>query len=206
MSLNNYLAWVYTMTKTGILYISQQQYITSLVKIFQKYGISEFRTPMDERQHYSKSQMPTAGSAEALQMATLPYRELIGSLLWVSNGTWPDVTYQVNTLTKFTSNPALIYWRAALIILGFLNVTKNYCIRYTQQLHMDTIAPVDLWEVYFPTMLILTVMLMPVMLAILYTTQHHRLYFLYLWGSGLMAKSHANICSPIQHGSGIHGS
>jgi hypothetical protein len=39
-------------------------------------------TPMDERQHYSKSQMPKAGSAEALHMATLPYRELIGSLLW----------------------------------------------------------------------------------------------------------------------------
>ena len=40
----------------NIIYISQQQYITSLVKLFQKYGISEFRTPMDERQHYSKSQ------------------------------------------------------------------------------------------------------------------------------------------------------
>ena len=124
----------------NIIYISQQQYITSLVKLFQKYGISEFRTPMDERQHYSKSQMPKAGSAEALQMATLPYRELIGSLLWVSNGTRPDVTYPVNTLTKFTSNPALIHWRAALRILGFLNTTKNYCIRYAQQLYMDTIS------------------------------------------------------------------
>ena len=95
---------------------------------------------MDERQHYSKSQMPKAGSAEALQMATLPYRELIGSLLWVSNGTRPDVTYPVNTLTMFTSNPALLHWRAALRILGFLNATKNYCIRYAQQLHMDTIS------------------------------------------------------------------
>ena len=55
---------------------------------------------MDERQHYSKKQMPQAGSAES----TLPYRELIGSLLWISNGTRPNVTYSVNTLTKFTNN------------------------------------------------------------------------------------------------------
>ena len=64
---------------------------------------------MNQRQHYSKSQMPKADSAEALQMATLPYLELIGSLYWVSNGTRPDVTYPVNTFTKFTSNPALIH-------------------------------------------------------------------------------------------------
>ena len=65
------------------IYITQQQYIEFLVELFSKYGISEFRTPMDERQHYFKKQMPKAGSAEALQMATFPYRELIDSLLWV---------------------------------------------------------------------------------------------------------------------------
>ena len=58
----------------------------------------------------------------------------------VSNGTRPDVTYPVNMLTKFASNPALLHWRAALRILGILNATKNYCIRYAQQLHMDTIS------------------------------------------------------------------
>jgi hypothetical protein len=78
---------------------------------------------MDERKHYSKSQVPKEGSSEALLMATLPFRELIGSLLWVSNGTRPDVTYSFNTLTKFTSNAGLIHWRAALRGLGFLNST-----------------------------------------------------------------------------------
>ena len=96
------------------IYITQQQYIECLVELFSMYGISEFRTPMDERQHYSKKQMPKAGSSEVLQMTTFPYRELIGSLLWVSNGTRPDVTYSVNTLTKFTSNPASVPGRRLL--------------------------------------------------------------------------------------------
>ena len=52
------------------------------------YGRSESWTPIvDERQHYSKSQMLKKGTAEALQMFTLPYRELSGSLLLFLNGT-----------------------------------------------------------------------------------------------------------------------
>ena len=31
------------------IYITQQQYIESIVELFRKYGISEFRTPIDER-------------------------------------------------------------------------------------------------------------------------------------------------------------
>ena len=54
--------WIYHDKERNIIYISQQQYILSIVEIFRKYGINEFRTPMDERQHYSKSQMPKVGS------------------------------------------------------------------------------------------------------------------------------------------------
>ena len=130
-------------------------------------------------------------------MATLPYRELIGSLLWLWNGTRPDVTYPVNTLTEFTSNSGQIHWRAALRVLGFLNATKNYCIRYAQQLHLDNISSSGFMRGILP---------------------NHVDFNCYVDAShasdidrrrsitGLMAKSHANICSPIQHGSGIYGS
>jgi hypothetical protein len=50
---------IYHDKERNIIYISQQQYILSIVEIFRKYGINDFRTPMmDDRQHYSKSQMP----------------------------------------------------------------------------------------------------------------------------------------------------
>jgi hypothetical protein len=73
---------------------------------------------MDESPHYFKTQMSKQGTAEALQMSTLPYRELIGSLLWISNGTRPDIAFAVNTLSKFTNTPGLTHWRVALRILG----------------------------------------------------------------------------------------
>ena len=75
-----------------------------------------------------------------MQVKTFPYREIIGTLLWISNGTRPDIAYAVNTLAKFTANPGLIHWRAALRILGFLNNTKNYCIRYSQQISNNNIV------------------------------------------------------------------
>jgi Reverse transcriptase (RNA-dependent DNA polymerase) len=65
----------------NIIYVTQQQYIEESFKQYNKYGISVFSTPMDDRAQYSKSQMLKAGSAEALQVETFKYRELIGTLL-----------------------------------------------------------------------------------------------------------------------------
>ena len=96
---------------------------------------------MEDRVQFPKPQQPKPGSPEALQVGTYPYRELIGTLLWVSNGTRPDITYPVNTLAKFTHNPGLIHWRASLRILGYLNTTKHYCIRYAQQTATEDIIP-----------------------------------------------------------------
>ena len=124
----------------NIIYVTQQQYIEESFKQFNKYGISAFRTPMDDRAQYSKSQMPKAGSAEALQVETFKYRELIGTLLWISNGTRPDIVFAVNTLAKFTCNPELVHWKAALRILGYLYATRTYCIRYAQQQFNDSIV------------------------------------------------------------------
>ena len=139
--------------------------------------------------------MPKHGSAEALQMSTLPYCELIGSLLWVSKGTRPDVSYPVNPLTKFTSNPSLIHWRAALRVLGFLNATRNYCIRYAKQIHLNNISSSGFMRGILPNHIDLNCYVDA------HKTKHHRLHLLHLWRSGHMAKPHENICCPLQHGS-----
>jgi hypothetical protein len=63
-------------------------------------------------------------------MKSMPYRELIGLLLWVANGTRPDVSFAVNTLANLTSNPRLVHWKALLRVLGYLYAMKGYCIKY----------------------------------------------------------------------------
>jgi hypothetical protein len=83
------------------------QCITNAYNNFKYHEVYCYGTPMDSKAQLSKSQCPAEGSAEASQMKDMPYRELIGSLLWVANGTRPDVSFAVNTLAKFTSNPGL---------------------------------------------------------------------------------------------------
>ena len=68
----------------------------------------------------------------------MPYRELIGSLLWVTNGARLDISFAVRSLAKYTSNPGRVHWEALLRILGYLSQTLNYCIRYKRDtLHED---------------------------------------------------------------------
>jgi Reverse transcriptase (RNA-dependent DNA polymerase) len=75
-------------------------------------------------QDYTDTYSPVA------KFTSIPYGELIGSLLWVANGTRPDVLFAVNTLAKFTSNPGLLHWKALLRVLGYLYATKDYWIKY----------------------------------------------------------------------------
>jgi hypothetical protein len=77
---------------------------------------------MEDRVQFSKTQQPKPGSPEALQVGTYPYREFIGTLLRISDGTCPDIAFAVDTLTKFTHKPVLIRWCAAM----------HACIRISQ--------------------------------------------------------------------------
>ena len=75
------------------VFISQRQYIDDSVKRYSKYNLRAFSTPIDNRQPYMKSRCPEAGSPEATRMLQMPYRELVGTLLWIANGTragWPS--------------------------------------------------------------------------------------------------------------------
>ena len=79
-----------------------------------------------------KSQCPEKGSPEAPRMLQMPYRELIVTLLWIANGTRPDIAFAVTTLAKYTTNPGEIHWQALLRVLGYLQATLHHCICYTR--------------------------------------------------------------------------
>ena len=119
------------------VFISQRQYIADSVKRYSKYNLRAFSTPIDNRQPYMKSQCPEAGSPEATRMLQMPYRELVGTLLWIANGTRPDIAFAVTTLAKYTSNPGEIHWQALLRVLGYLQVTIHHCICYTRNEEQD---------------------------------------------------------------------
>ena len=59
-----------------------------------------------------------------------PFRELMGSLMWLSISTRPDIANAVRTVARYCAAPRAIHWKAALGILECINGTSEYGITF----------------------------------------------------------------------------
>ncbi|XP_039309655.1 secreted RxLR effector protein 161-like [Solenopsis invicta] len=63
-------------------------------------------------------------------MSNRPYRELVGSLIYLANATQPDIAFAAVTLSRFCSDPGEAHWSYAKRILRYLKGTSHYSIKY----------------------------------------------------------------------------
>jgi hypothetical protein len=75
-------------------------------------------------------------------MKKVPYREAIGSLMYASVATRPDITYAVSALSRFLDNPGDIHWEAAKRVLRYLSGTRDFTLTYGEERH-DLIGYTD---------------------------------------------------------------
>ncbi|CAK1590667.1 unnamed protein product [Parnassius mnemosyne] len=59
-----------------------------------------------------------------------PYRELIGSLLFLCSISRPDISFSVNVLSRYVNNPSQQHVNAVKRIVRYLINTKDLCIKY----------------------------------------------------------------------------
>ena len=64
--------------------------------------------PINYGHSLTKSQSPSDPQA-IKEMKHIPYREAVGSLMYVVIGTWPDIGYAVPYLARFMANPGHAY-------------------------------------------------------------------------------------------------
>lgn len=111
------------------LSLSQTSYIDSIVR---RYGLEDAKpvsTPMDPHSNLSTSQSPTT-TAEIAEMRNVPYREAVGSLMYASLGTRPDITYAVAILSRYSDNPGRAHWDAVRRVLRYLKGTRTLRLTY----------------------------------------------------------------------------
>ncbi|UYV61796.1 hypothetical protein LAZ67_1006612 [Cordylochernes scorpioides] len=75
----------------------------------------------DGKKIYAKEMCPK-DDQEIEEMNKIPYRQTIGSLMYLMTGTRPDIAYAVS---QFMNNPGPSHWTAVKKIFGYLKATKN---------------------------------------------------------------------------------
>lgn len=66
------------------------------------------------------------------QMSQFPYRNLIGSLMYLATSTRPVIAYAISALSQFNENPGQGHWKAAKRVLRYLKKTENLGITFTK--------------------------------------------------------------------------
>jgi Reverse transcriptase (RNA-dependent DNA polymerase) len=114
--------------------LSQTTYIESILKRFTLSNAKPYATPIMPGVIYSRGNSPSA-PIKADRMRKVPYREAIGSLMYASVTTQPNITYAVLTLSQFLDNPGNAHWEAVKRIFRYLSGTRSLELTFGSECH-----------------------------------------------------------------------
>ena len=80
--------------------------------------------PLDPHVMLSKDLGPT-NEEEKLRMKKIPYLTAIGSIMYATTATHPDVAFAVQHLSQFNNNPGNAHWTAVQRTIRYLYATRN---------------------------------------------------------------------------------
>ena len=113
--------------KARSIRINQSSAIGELIA---KYGLSDANsrsTPLQPGQQLVKEGEPLQWEGKVN-----PYAEIVGSLLYISNCTRPDISYAAGMLARFSSAPTVEHMAAAKGVLRYLAGTQHDSLMYKQ--------------------------------------------------------------------------
>nr|GEW03568.1 zinc finger, CCHC-type [Tanacetum cinerariifolium] len=102
--------------------VTQSHYIKKILKKFNHEDCSSMSTPI--------------GLVENIKLNTgkpvdqLEYSRAIGCLMYAMTSSRPDIAYEVDRLSRFTSNPSRQHWHAITRVFKYLKGTINYGLSY----------------------------------------------------------------------------
>lgn len=112
--------------ENGTIFMTQEAYAE---RVIQKFGLSEAnpaKTPIEPYNNFdSENESKTSADPQKYQSA-------IGSLLYLSTKTRPDLSFAVGKVARYCANPTTEHWMAVKRILRYLKGTTNYGLLYSK--------------------------------------------------------------------------
>lgn len=114
----------------GFATLDQKHYIRKLLERFNMADCKPIGSPADPSQKPFHDYAPK-NDEERKEMAKTPFAELTGALMFLANGTRPDIMAAVSILARHMANPGPLDWVAGKRVLRYLQGTKDVGIKYT---------------------------------------------------------------------------
>lgn len=122
MDIGCFLGLEINQANDGSICIHQTTYAKKILCRFNMENCDSVSTPADTNQS-----MHNFDESDA---SKFPYRELVGSLMYLAVGTRPDIAYAVGVVSRFLEKPTIVHERAAKRILKYLKRTLNFGILF----------------------------------------------------------------------------
>lgn len=108
----------------GEILVRQSQFISRLIERFDQMTAHAVRNPVVVGQDLR------VDDGSKVLTERKPNRELIGSLMYLANGTRPDISVAVSTLSRHLERPQDVHWRVAIRIVRCLMGTIDMAVCY----------------------------------------------------------------------------
>lgn len=118
--------------------IDQSHYVRQVLERFGMINCKAAVTPSDVNVKLSANMW----NEEISLVGKVPYQEIIGSLLYLSGATRPDIAFATNDLSRFNDKHSEPHWKALKRVLRYLRGTIDMKLRYERQ-ESDMIAYSD---------------------------------------------------------------
>jgi transposase InsO family protein len=103
--------------------ITQRKYAKSIVEMAGQADAKVRSTPVDANMRLSKE-------GDDLMKDNSKYAEILGMLMYLSNGSRPDLSYSVSVLARFMATPREEHWRVLIGVVRYVKGTMNYGIKF----------------------------------------------------------------------------
>ena len=112
--------------------INQSKYVEKLLDKFVPSHSTSTRTHTMPCSPEAFQRLSTCNDEiERERVSKLPYLEVIGSLLYLSTMTRPDIAYHMSILCSCMHDPSIACYNAAIDLLLYVGHTKHYHLRYS---------------------------------------------------------------------------
>ncbi|KAG5674318.1 hypothetical protein PVAND_004295 [Polypedilum vanderplanki] len=114
------------------IYLDQKVYIKEILKRFGMLDAKPVSNPCDTS---NRLQSKTLSDGVVEERIIVPYREAVGSLLFVAQATRPDIAFAVSNVSRFNNEYTNTHWKAVKRIFRYLNLTIDHSLFYRRNLN-----------------------------------------------------------------------